>query len=66
MAVTTEYGTDRANGVWLLEQALNLKTPTIYDVFEVDGREERVLNQEATPIIPPHGNHRAKTFFRPP
>ena len=45
---TTEYGTARANGVGLLEQALNLKSPTIYDVFERDGKEERVLNQEET------------------
>ena len=48
MAASTDYGTDRANGVALLEQALNLKIPTIYDVFEHDGKEERVLNQEAT------------------
>jgi N12 class adenine-specific DNA methylase len=37
-----------ASGVWLLEQALNLKTPTIYDVLEVDGKEQRVLNQDET------------------
>jgi N12 class adenine-specific DNA methylase len=48
VAATTEYGTERANGVGLLEQALNLKSPTIYDVFERDGKEERVLNQEET------------------
>jgi N12 class adenine-specific DNA methylase len=48
VAATTEYGTARANGVGLLEQALNLKSPTIYDVFEQDGKEERVLNQEET------------------
>ena len=40
VAATTEYGTERANGVWLLEQALNLKSPTIYDVFERDGKED--------------------------
>ena len=34
VAATTDYGTDRANGVGLLEQALNLKSPTIYDVIE--------------------------------
>ena len=28
VAATTDYGTERANGVWLLEQALNLKTPS--------------------------------------
>ena len=48
VAATTGDGTARANGVSLLEQALNLKSPTIYDVFERDGKEERVLNQEAT------------------
>jgi N12 class adenine-specific DNA methylase len=36
------------NGVALLEQALNLKIASVYDVFERDGKEERVLNQEAT------------------
>ena len=34
--------------VWLLEQSLNLKSPTISDVIVTDGKEERVLNQEAT------------------
>jgi N12 class adenine-specific DNA methylase len=48
VAATTDYGTERANGVWLLEQALNLKTPVIYDTVVSDGREERVLNQEET------------------
>src|SRR3989441_4599832 len=48
VAATTDYGTARANGVGLLEQALNLRTPAIYDVFERDGTEERVLNQEET------------------
>jgi N12 class adenine-specific DNA methylase len=48
VAATTDYGTDRANGVGLLEQALNLKSPTIYDVIVTDGKEERVLNQEET------------------
>src|SRR5262249_20683619 len=48
VAATTEYGTTRANGVSLLEQALNLKSPTIYDMVERNGTEERVLNQEET------------------
>jgi hypothetical protein len=48
VAATTDYGTERANGVWLLEQALNLKTPVIYDTVVTDGKEERVLNQEET------------------
>ena len=32
----------------LLEQALNLKTPVIYDTIHNGDREERVVNQEAT------------------
>ena len=31
VAVTSDYGTERASGLWLLELALNMKTPTIYD-----------------------------------
>ncbi len=48
VAATTDYGTERANGVWLLEQALNLKTPVLYDTVVNDGKEERVLNQDET------------------
>ena len=63
MAATTDYGTERANGVWLLEQALNLKSPTIYDVFERDGKEERVLNQEDT-LAAREKQQRIKERFR--
>ena len=31
VAATSEYGTARANGTWLLELALNMKSPTVYD-----------------------------------
>ncbi|MFO0967861.1 MAG: DEAD/DEAH box helicase family protein [Gemmataceae bacterium] len=48
VAATSEYGTSRANGVRLLELALNMKTPVIYDIITDGGKEERVLNQEAT------------------
>ena len=48
VAATTEFGTPRAGGLWLLELALNLKTPTVYDTVSTGGREERVLNQDAT------------------
>jgi SAM-dependent methyltransferase len=48
VAATTDYGTERANGVSLLEQTLNLRSPTIYDTLVTDGKEERILNQEAT------------------
>ncbi len=48
VAATSEYGTLRANGAWLLELALNMKSPTIYDTFRDGDREERVVNQEET------------------
>jgi N12 class adenine-specific DNA methylase/trans-aconitate methyltransferase len=48
VAATSEYGTPRAGGFGLLELALNMKTPTIYDVINHGDREERVVNQEAT------------------
>jgi N12 class adenine-specific DNA methylase len=48
VAATSEYGTARANGTGLLEQALNMKTPVIYDTITSGDREERVVNQEAT------------------
>lgn len=49
VAVTTDYGTGRINGIALLEQALNLKSPTIYDVWTTpEGKEERKINQDET------------------
>ena len=48
VAATSEFGTARANGTWLLELALNMKSPTIYDIIQDGGREERVVNLEAT------------------
>jgi hypothetical protein len=48
VGASSEFGTARANGTWLLELALNMKTPTIYDTIEHDGKEERVVNQEQT------------------
>ena len=48
VAATSAYGTARANGTWLLELALNMKSPTIYDIIEDEGREQRVVNQDAT------------------
>jgi N12 class adenine-specific DNA methylase/tRNA G46 methylase TrmB len=47
VAVTTDYGTPRANGLWLFELALNMKSPTIYDPDPMDP-DKRVVNQEAT------------------
>jgi N12 class adenine-specific DNA methylase/predicted RNA methylase len=48
VAATAEYGTARANGTWLFELALNMKTPVIYDTIQGANGEERVVNQEAT------------------
>ncbi len=48
VAATSEFGTPRANGTWLLELALNMKSPTIYDTIDHGDREERVVNQEDT------------------
>ncbi|HEX3152335.1 MAG TPA: DEAD/DEAH box helicase family protein [Gemmataceae bacterium] len=48
VSVTSEYGTSRASGAWLLELALNMKTPVIYDTVNNGGRDERVVNHEAT------------------
>jgi N12 class adenine-specific DNA methylase len=47
VAATSEYGTPRAGGTWLLELALNMKTPAIYDPDPADP-DKRVVNQEAT------------------
>ena len=48
VGATSEFGTERANGTWLLDLALNMKTPAIYDTINHGDREERVVNQEAT------------------
>ncbi len=48
VAATSECGTARANGTWLFELALNMKTPIIDDTVMNADREERVVNPEAT------------------
>jgi N12 class adenine-specific DNA methylase len=48
VAATSEFGTARANGTGLLELALNMKTPIIYDTINHGDREERVVNPEET------------------
>eukprot|EP00456_Euglypha_rotunda_P092132 TRINITY_DN969_c0_g1_i7.p1 TRINITY_DN969_c0_g1~~TRINITY_DN969_c0_g1_i7.p1 ORF type:complete len:1767 (+),score=377.51 TRINITY_DN969_c0_g1_i7:163-5301(+) len=45
VAATSDFGTSRANGTWLLELALNMKSPTIYDTLEDDSK---VVNPEET------------------
>ncbi|HTX77539.1 MAG TPA: hypothetical protein VMD29_15120, partial [Terracidiphilus sp.] len=47
VAAKSEYGTARANGAWLLELALNMKMPTVYDP-DPDDPDKRVVNPEAT------------------
>ncbi len=64
VAATADYGTARANGVTLLDQALNLKTPAIYDtVLSGGGREERVVNPEET-LAAKEKQKRIKERFR--
>jgi N12 class adenine-specific DNA methylase len=45
VAATSELGTARANGTWLFELALNMKSPTIYDQLDDD---TRVVNPQET------------------
>ena len=47
VAVTSDYGTSRASGLWLLDLALNMKTPVIYDPVPGDP-DKRQVNQEQT------------------
>ena len=47
VAVTSDYGTSRASGLWLLGLALNMKTPVIYDPVPGDP-DKRMVNQEET------------------
>jgi N12 class adenine-specific DNA methylase/predicted O-methyltransferase YrrM len=48
VANTTEWGTDRAKALELIEDALNLRTPTIYDTVREAGKERQVVNANAT------------------
>jgi hypothetical protein len=48
VAATADFGTGRINGTALLERALNLKSPVIYDTIHNGDREERVVNQNET------------------
>jgi len=48
--VTATYGTPRASGYRLLEDALNLKDTKIFDTVVEDGKEKRVLNKKETMI----------------
>ncbi len=48
VAATADYGTGRINGTELLNLALNLRTPVIYDIVRGANGEERILNQTET------------------
>ncbi len=48
VAATSDYGTNRIGGIRLLELALNMKSPIIYDTIRHADTEERVVNQEDT------------------
>lgn len=51
VANSMTYGTDRAQGLRILEDTLNLRDVRIYDTIEdADGKEKRVLNQKATTL----------------
>lgn len=45
---TSDFGTSRINGTTLLGQALNMKTPVIYDTIQTASGEERVVNADET------------------
>jgi N12 class adenine-specific DNA methylase/predicted O-methyltransferase YrrM len=46
---TTEWGTNRTTALELIQDALNLKTPTVYDKVRLAGEGEKfVVNAEAT------------------
>jgi N12 class adenine-specific DNA methylase len=45
VANTTTYGTQRLTATDLIEQALNIRAPTVYDYLEDD---RRIMNQEET------------------
>jgi N12 class adenine-specific DNA methylase len=47
VAATADYGTARANGTWLLDLALNLRSPVVYDPVPGD-TDKRQVNPEAT------------------
>ncbi len=48
VGATSEFGTARANGTWLLDLALNMKTPTICDTVQNGDKEERAVNPDDT------------------
>lgn len=47
-AAKVTYGTERRDGIMLFEALLNGQLPSVYDTYEADGQERRVLNEEQT------------------
>ncbi|HEV2330646.1 MAG TPA: DEAD/DEAH box helicase family protein, partial [Verrucomicrobiae bacterium] len=48
VANTTEWGTNRATALELIEDALNVRTPTIYDKIRDRGKDRSIVNAEET------------------
>ena len=48
VANTTDWGTNRATALELIEDALNLRTPTIYDKVRDGKSDKQVVNPDAT------------------
>ena len=46
VANTTDWGTNRASALELIEDALNLRTPTIYDKVRDGNKDKQVVNAE--------------------
>lgn len=61
--VSEIYNTSRASVFRLYEDALNLKSTTIYDTFEEDGKTRRVLNKTET-IIAREKQNKIKEEFK--
>ncbi|HEY3914415.1 MAG TPA: DEAD/DEAH box helicase family protein, partial [Verrucomicrobiae bacterium] len=48
VANTTDWGTERATALELIEDALNLRTPTVYDTIRQGGKDITIVNATAT------------------
>jgi N12 class adenine-specific DNA methylase len=48
VANTTDWGTNKASAVELIEDALNLRTPTIYDKIRDGNKDKQVVNPNST------------------
>ena len=59
----SSLSTSRASVFRLFEDSLNLKSTSIYDTIEVDGKEKRVLNKEET-IAAREKQNRIKDMFK--